>query len=158
MSFLLGFMRYFHWKYCDTATSRESRAKHHFLVIKVGLEIALASVVFDVIVVREHDPGHAISLVIQSLEGRIHRAFAQAVLQLVDARQQHAQPGPSALAERDHDGIGQAQRAPVLAAARPGAGGRRCALLGYERQMQRAGAHQASSTGCGAAGRTRNNG
>ena len=98
--------------------ARVARQKHHLLVIKVGLGIALPGVVFDVIVVREHDPGHAIGLVMQIVEAD-HRPLAEAVLQLIDAGEQHAQPGPPALAERDHDGIGEAQLAPVLAAAQP---------------------------------------
>ena len=120
--------------------ARVARQEHHLLVVKVGLGVALPGVVFDVIVVREHDPGHAVGLVMQIVEAD-HRALAEAVLQLIDARQQHAQPGPPALAERDHDGIGQAQLAPVLAAAQPALEAPR-PLLGYERQMPRAGAHQ----------------
>src|SRR5690606_38403004 len=123
----------------DRDVARVARQEHHLLAVEVFLGVTMPSVILDVIVVGEQDLGDRAGPIMQIVEAD-HGALAQAVLQLIDARQQHAQPGPPALAERDHDRIGPAQLAPVVAAAQP-ALQPTVFLLVHEGQMTRAGAH-----------------
>ena len=112
-------MRCRHWWYCETATSAGWRTSSTtFLSAVVGLAVAVAGVVLEVVVVGEEDPGDRRVAQMEVVEAD-QMALGEAVADLVEARQHHAQPGPAALAERHDDAVGAAQLARLLAAAQP---------------------------------------
>ncbi len=92
--------------------------QHDLAVAEVGLGIAVARVVAQIVVVGEEDLRDRPVLLVQVGEAD-QMALGQPVAQLVVARQHDPEPGPAALAEGDDDDVRLAQLVELLAPAQP---------------------------------------
>jgi hypothetical protein len=102
----------------DGSVERIARQQDDLLAVVVLLGVGVAGVVLQVVVVREEDARNRGILAVQVVEAD-QVVLRQVVPELVEAREQHPQPGPAALAEGHDHAVGELQLVEFLPATQP---------------------------------------